>query len=78
MLARSTPAVAERLTLDRLQSDPDLSGPRVNNLTVSPDGERMTFLRARDDDAMPMDLWEYNVKANTIRQLVDSRLRHLL
>src|SRR5690349_15104427 len=67
------PAAAERLTLDRLQADPALSGPNVNKLTVSPDGERVTFLRARDDDRMRMDLWEYNVKAKSIRQLVDSR-----
>jgi dipeptidyl-peptidase-4 len=67
------PAAADRITLDRLQADPALSGPRMNNLAVSPDGERVSFLRARDDDQFRMDLWEYNVKAKSIRQLVDSR-----
>ena len=43
----SVPASAEKLTLERIHADPALAGPCVRNLKVSPDGERVTFLRGR-------------------------------
>lgn len=72
LLAAGT-ASAERLTLDRLHADPSLSGPGVRALKVSPDGARVTFLRARPDDQFQLDLWEYNMKDKTTRRLVDSK-----
>ena len=72
LLAAGT-ASAERLTLERLYADPALSGPGVRALKVSPDGARVTFLRARADDQYQMDLWEYNMKDKTTRRLVDSK-----
>jgi len=69
----AVPASAERLTLDRLHADPALSGPGVRNLRVSPDGERVTFLRGRADNQFQLDLWEYNMKDKTMRRLVDSK-----
>jgi dipeptidyl-peptidase-4 len=68
----AVPACAERLTLDRIHADPELAGPSVRNLAVSPDGERVTFLRGRDDNQFQLDLWEYNIKDKTTRRLVDS------
>ncbi|HZX26352.1 MAG TPA: hypothetical protein VFF16_04745, partial [Telluria sp.] len=53
------PASAERLTLDRIHADPALSGPGVRLLKVSPDGQRVTFLRGRPDNQFQLDLWEY-------------------
>lgn len=67
------PASAEKLTLDRIYADPALSGPGVRNLHVSPDGERVTFLRGRADNQFQMDLWEYNMKDKTMHRLVDSK-----
>jgi dipeptidyl-peptidase-4 len=67
-------ASAEKLTLDRIHSDPSLSGPGVRNLKVSPDGARVTFLRGRDDNQFQLDLWEYNLKDKTTHRLVDSKV----
>jgi dipeptidyl-peptidase-4 len=69
----AAPASAERLTLDRIYADPALSGPGVRSLGVSPDGERVTFLRGRADNQFQLDLWEYNMKDKTTHRLVDSK-----
>jgi len=68
----AVPASAERLTLDRIHADPALSGPGVRSLRVSPDGERVTFLRGRPDNQFQLDLWEYNLKDKSTHRLVDS------
>ncbi|MGB9990996.1 S9 family peptidase [Massilia sp. SM-13] len=67
-------ASAERLTLDRLYSDPSLTGAGVRSLKVSPDGARVTFLRGREDNQFQLDLWEFNMKDKTTRRLVDSKV----
>jgi dipeptidyl-peptidase-4 len=69
----AVPASAERLTLDRIHADPALAGPGVRNLRVSPDGERITFLRGRADNQFQLDLWEFNMKDKTTHRLVDSK-----
>lgn len=69
----AAPASAERLTLDRIHGETSLAGPGVKNLRVSPDGERVTFLRGREDNQFQQDLWEYNMKDKTMRRLVDSK-----
>jgi dipeptidyl-peptidase-4 len=69
----AVPACAERLTLERIHADPALSGPSVRNLRVSPDGERVTFLRGRSDNQFQLDLWEFNMKDKTMHRLVDSK-----
>ncbi len=69
----AVPASAERLTLDRIYGDTALAGPGVKNLRVSPDGERVTFLRGRADNQHQQDLWEYNMKTKTTQRLVDSK-----
>ncbi len=72
LLASGT-ASADRLTLDRIHSDPSLSGPGVRSLKVSPDGARVSFLRGRDDNQFQLDLWEYNLKDQSTHRLVDSQ-----
>lgn len=67
-------ASAEKLTLDRLHSDPSLSGPGVRSLKVSPDGARVTFLRGREDNQFQLDLWEFNLKDKSTHRLVDSKV----
>jgi dipeptidyl-peptidase-4 len=69
----AVPAAAERLTLDRIHADPALAGPGMRNLRVSPDGERVTFLRGRADNQFQLDLWEFNLKAKTAHRLIDSK-----
>lgn len=68
----AVPASAERLTLDRIHADPALAGPGVRSLRVSPDGERVTFLRGRADNQFQLDLWAFDMKDKTAHRLVDS------
>ena len=69
----AAPASAERLTLDRIYGEPALAGPGVRTLRVSPDGERVSFLRGRSDNQYQLDLWEYNTKSKKTQLLVDSK-----
>ncbi|MFZ4876577.1 alpha/beta fold hydrolase [Janthinobacterium sp. Mn2066] len=69
----SVPAAAEKLTLERIHADPALSGPGVRYLKVSPDGERVTFLRGRADNQFQLDLWEFKLKDKSTHRLVDSK-----
>lgn len=71
-LAASAPAMAEKLTIDRLYSDPDLNGPSPRALKIAPDGSRVTFLRGRADDQNQLDLWEYDIAGGKAQRLVDS------
>ncbi|MBL8246157.1 MAG: hypothetical protein JNL89_18310, partial [Rhodanobacteraceae bacterium] len=48
------------LTIDRLFEDPALSGPAPRLLKLSPDGQRVTFLRGKEDNQSVFDLWEYH------------------
>jgi dipeptidyl-peptidase-4 len=63
-----------QLTIDRMYGGGNLGGQVPTQLKVSPDGERVTFLRPKPDDQKTFDLWEYNVKANATRMLVDSKV----
>jgi dipeptidyl-peptidase-4 len=65
--------MAEQLTIDRIYNGGSLSGPTPHGLQLSPDGSRVTFLRAKADDQHTFDLWEYNLRDHTTRLLVDSK-----
>jgi len=73
LLAFSLPASADQLTIERLHSDPNLSGPGVRQLQMAPDGSRVSFLRGRADDQFQLDLWEFNLQDKSLRRLVDSK-----
>ncbi len=64
---------AETLPLERLFAAPDLSGPSLRGVKISPDGRLVAYLRARDDDKDRYDLWAYDIPTGRHRQLVDSR-----
>jgi len=66
-------AHAEKLTLERIYSDPSLAGKSPSKLKVSPDGKRATYIQARIDDYNRFDLWEYNVETGERAMLVDSQ-----
>ncbi len=68
----SAPAMAEKLTIERLYSDPDLNGPSPRSLKIAPDGSRVTFLRGRADDQNQLDLWQFDVTRGEATRLVDS------
>jgi dipeptidyl-peptidase-4 len=55
-------AAAEELTLERIFDSPALSGPALREAKLSPTGDRVTFLRGREDDANTLDLWQYRVE----------------
>ncbi|MFU8832742.1 MAG: S9 family peptidase [Wenzhouxiangella sp.] len=63
-------AAAPELTIERIFASPDLSGPTLRQAELSPAGDRVTFVRARDDDRDLMDLWEYHIADDETRRLV--------
>ncbi len=67
------PTMAEKLTIERIFDGGSLAGPAPRGLQISPDGSRVTFLRARPDDQFQLDLWEYQLKDNSTRLLADSK-----
>ncbi|WP_426270334.1 DPP IV N-terminal domain-containing protein [Dyella kyungheensis] len=67
------PTMAEKLTIERIFDGGNLAGAAPRGLEISPDGSRVTFLRARADDQFQLDLWEYQLKDNKTRLLVDSK-----
>jgi dipeptidyl-peptidase-4 len=73
LLATPAPAQAERLSLERLFAAPDLTGPNLRGVKISPDGRLVAYLRARDDDKDRFDLWAFDVRDSRDRLLVDSR-----
>ncbi len=64
--------MADSLTLEAIFGGGGLDGPVPRNLKISPDGQRITFLRARADDQNRLDLWEYHIKDKQTRRLVDA------
>jgi dipeptidyl-peptidase 4 len=63
-------ADSPELSLERIFDSPDLSGPTLREARLSPAGDRVTFLRGRDDDRSMLDLWEYHIEDDETRVLV--------
>ncbi|UCF79886.1 MAG: S9 family peptidase [Candidatus Eiseniibacteriota bacterium] len=72
-LDRIRAASEQKLTIERLHSDPNLNGPRLREVKFSPDGSRVTFLKSRPEEQKRYDLWEYSLADSALRLLVDSR-----
>ncbi|WP_298444099.1 S9 family peptidase [uncultured Ferrimonas sp.] len=72
----SSAALAQPLTIERIFADPQLSGASPRALQFSPDGDRVTYLKGRSNDYQRFDLWEYNLRAQRHRLLVDSQQLH--
>ena len=64
--------MAESLSLEAIFAGGGLDGPVPRNLRISPDGKRISFLRARTNNQNRLDLWEYHIKDKQTRLLVDS------
>ncbi|MGB3626310.1 MAG: DPP IV N-terminal domain-containing protein [Henriciella sp.] len=61
-------------TLERLYASPSLNGPSPAGVKYSPDGSRVTFLKARESDSSRYDLWQFDVVTGEQSMLVDSTL----
>lgn len=68
----SASAQASELTLERIFDSPSLDGSAPMSLKVSPDGQRVTFLKGKEDDYDQLDLWEYHIASGETRLLFDS------
>jgi len=75
LLATATiPAAAQqKLTLERVFANPDLSGPQPRGLKLSPDGKLVTLLKPRTDEKERLDLWAIDSSTGAERMLVDSK-----
>jgi dipeptidyl-peptidase-4 len=74
MLATTTIAHAEKLTLDAITGPLPLSGPTLMKPKVAPDGSRVSFLRGKESDRNQLDLWAYDIASGQTRLLVDSKV----
>lgn len=68
------PSAAATIPLERLFASPGLSGPGAREVKYSPDGRRVSFLKARAEDAARFDLWAFDVTTGEASMLVDSKL----
>ena len=64
---------AENISLERIYSDPSISGKSPKKLKLSPDGKRATYIQAREDDYNRYDLWQYEVATGKRSMLIDSK-----
>src|SRR5690606_2148177 len=63
---------AERLSIERIFSDPALDGASPRMARLSPDGTRVAYLRGCEDDQNQLDLWQYEIASGARTRLVDS------
>lgn len=66
------PASAQDLSIERIFSAPSLSGKAPSQVKLSPDGKRVTFIRAKLTDNNRFDLWEYNIASGEAQMLFDA------
>lgn len=68
--ATSNPAI---LTPERVFANPSLAGPVAQGVSLSPDGQLVAFLRAREDDVSVLDLWAAPTGPGEAFKLIDAR-----
>lgn len=71
-LCALTLLASEKLTIERIMDSPNLDGKSPKSLKTSPDGSRVTYLKEKTNDLETLDLWEFNLKTNKHKMLVDS------
>ncbi|MCF7750216.1 S9 family peptidase [Bacillus subtilis subsp. subtilis] len=74
MLASTTTAHAEKLTLEAITGPLPLSGPTLMKPKVAPDGSQVSFLRGKQEDRNQLDLWSFDIASGQTRLLVDSKV----
>jgi dipeptidyl-peptidase-4 len=65
-------AHAEKLTPERVFSDPDLNGPRARGVKLSPDGSLVTWLQGETQDQNTLDLWAADAGGGAPIKLIDA------
>ncbi|NTS76096.1 S9 family peptidase [Catenovulum sp. SM1970] len=63
---------AEPWTIERIASEPSLSGDSLRKVQYAPDGSRITYLKNRTDEQYKFDLWQFDVKTNKHSRLVNA------
>ena len=66
-------ATGAPLSVERIFSAPDLSGPRLREAKFSPDGRYVTYLQGKQDNKDQFDLWAFDTRTGKSQLLVDSR-----
>jgi dipeptidyl-peptidase-4 len=72
MMSFTTVSKAEKLTIERMFSAPDLSGPSLRAPQISPDGRLVTYLKGAEHNKDRLDLWAYDIAKRQHRLLVDA------
>lgn len=62
-----------RLPIQRLFGDPPLAGRPPTQVKVAPDGSRVAFLRAADDDRERLDLWCWERATGRLEERVNAQ-----
>jgi len=62
----------KKLPLERLTASPNLAGDLPQSVKISPDGSRLTFLKAKATDFRVLDLWQRDMNTGSETLLVDS------
>lgn len=60
------------LSIERIHQSPSLSGTAPRGIQVSPDGQRVTFLKGKEQDYDRYDLWEYHIPSGKTQMLFNS------
>ena len=63
---------AGKLTPERINASPSISGTSLRRAAISPDGTMVTVLQGREDNARQQDLWAYDLETGEGRILVSS------
>jgi len=71
-LALTSPVLAGKLPPERIFADPSLTGPIAKGVALSPDGKRVTYLKAKAEAANVQDLWAADVAGGEPYRLIDS------
>jgi dipeptidyl-peptidase 4 len=74
MAAMCSAAGAEKLTIERIFTAPNLSGASLRSPHISPDGRFVAYLSGKDNEKDRLDLWAYDIARQEHRLLVDSAL----
>lgn len=71
-LAGLSPALAEKLTLERAFGDASLSGPLARGVQIAPDGRSVTWIRPQEGRSRTTDLWALDIASGEARRLIDA------
>jgi dipeptidyl-peptidase 4 len=61
------------LSIERIYAEPSLSGQAPVGVKLSPDGQRMTFLRGLASQSQVLDLWQVDIKTGKESLLVSAQ-----